>query len=78
MSSGDSGFVFDHFENTRNHKWTIIGVVGEDALSLDVTSVEIFAPASLEPAFTVSVSDLPQFIAGLTAAALPGDLTAVN
>jgi hypothetical protein len=65
----------DHFHNTHTDKWTIVGVVDE-SIGPEVSRVELFAPGSTEPVFTVAVSDLPQFIAAMTAAALPGDLTA--
>lgn len=66
---------FDHFRNTRHDRWTIIGVVGEDSDSGDVEMIEIFAGDANEPVLTIAVSDLPQFIAGLVASAVPGDLT---
>ncbi len=69
---------FDHFANTRHKNWTIIGVVNPEKSSLDVSTVEIFQPGVSEPALSIAVSDLPQFIAGLAAAALPGDLTATS
>ena len=42
---------------------------------MEVSTVEIFRPGIDEPVLSIAVSDLPQFIAGLTASALPGDLT---
>lgn len=66
---------FDHFRNTRHERWTIIGTVGEGADSGEVETIEIFVKDANDPAFTIAVSDLPQFIAGLVASAIPGDLT---
>ncbi|HXG71233.1 hypothetical protein [Plantibacter sp. RU18] len=66
---------FNHFRNTRHERWTIIGVVGEDSDSGDVDTVEIFAEDANEPIFTIAVPDIPQFIAGLVASTIPGDLT---
>ncbi|MBR2690433.1 MAG: hypothetical protein IKE42_21485 [Aquamicrobium sp.] len=67
--------MFDHFANTRHKNWTIIGVVDPKASTMEVSTVEIFRPGIDEPVLSIAVSDLPQFIAGLTASALPGDLT---
>jgi hypothetical protein len=76
MSSSEP--VFSHFANTRpsHNQWIIIGVVG----SLDdrvVRSVEIFqGPNRNEPRLVLAPEEVPQFVAGLIATIVPGDLTA--
>lgn len=65
----------DHFRNTHTAQWTIVGVVDE-SIGSQVSTVELFVPGDGEPVFVLAVADLPQFIAALAAAALPGDLTA--
>ncbi|MEV7806451.1 hypothetical protein AB0O28_26240 [Microbispora sp. NPDC088329] len=67
---------FSHFANTRHRNWRIIGV----ADSVDdpgVRSVEIFqGPDGNEPRLVLDPEDVPQFVAGLIATVMPGDLTA--
>lgn len=69
---------FSHFANTRprHNNWTIIGV----ADSFDdpgVRSVEVFqGPDHNEPRLVLAPKDVPQFVAGLIATVMPGDLTA--
>jgi hypothetical protein len=67
---------FSHFRNTRHKHWTIIGV----ADSVDdpgVRSVEIFqGPDRNEPRLVLAPEEVPQFVAGLIATVVPGDLTA--
>jgi hypothetical protein len=70
--------VFSHFVNTRppHNRWIIIGI----ADSVDdpgVRSVDIFqGPDRNEPRLVLAPEDVPQFVAGLIATVLPGDLTA--
>jgi hypothetical protein len=69
---------FSHFANTRprHRRWTIIGVA-ESADDPGVHSIEIFqGPDQNEPRLTLLPEDVPQFVAGLIATAMPGDLTA--
>ena len=66
---------FSHFRNTRHERWTLVGVADPDSPTDDVATVEIFTPGSTVPKLELAVSDVPQFIAGLIATALPGDLT---
>ncbi|WHT16164.1 hypothetical protein N8J89_23850 [Crossiella sp. CA-258035] len=70
--------AFSHFVNTRpqHERWTIIGVAGA-ADDPGVRSVEIFqGPDRDEPRLVLAPEDVPQFVAGLIATVLPGDLTA--
>ncbi|KAB8183718.1 MULTISPECIES: hypothetical protein [Microbispora] len=67
---------FSHFANTRHRNWTIIGVADspDDA---NVRSVEIFqGPDGNEPRLVLAPEEVPQFVAGLIATVMPGDLTA--
>ncbi|XUK62856.1 DUF397 domain-containing protein [Plantibacter sp. RU18] len=66
---------FDHFRNTRHERWTIVSVIGEGSDTGEVETIEIFVRDANDPVFAIAVSDLPQFIAGLVASAVPGDLT---
>jgi hypothetical protein len=69
---------FSHFANTRpsHRRWTIIGVA-ESAAEPEVQLVEIFqGPDREEPRLTLRPEDVPQFVAGLIATIVPGDLTA--
>ena len=76
MSSSEP--VFSHFANTRpshNH-WTIIGVADPTNHQV-VQSVEIFqGPDRNEPRLVLAPEEVPQFVAGLIATVVPGDLTA--
>ncbi|MFD9963280.1 hypothetical protein [Amycolatopsis sp. NPDC058986] len=70
--------VFGHFVNTRprHGNWTIVGVAGS-AGEPGVRSVEIFqGPDRDEPRLVLAPEDVPQFVAGLIATVMPGDLTA--
>jgi hypothetical protein len=70
--------AFDHFANTRpsHRRWTIIGVA-ETAADPGVRSVEIFqGPDEEEPRLVLDPEDVPQFVAGLIATVMPGDMTA--
>ncbi|WP_033294515.1 hypothetical protein [Amycolatopsis jejuensis] len=67
---------FSHFANTRHRNWTIIGVA-EGADDPGVHSVEVFqGPDHNEPRLVLDPAEVPQFVAGLIATVLPGDLTA--
>jgi len=69
---------FSHFANTRprHRRWRIIGVA-ESAHEPGVQSIEIFqGPDHNEPRLTLLPEDVPQFVAGLIATVMPGDLTA--
>jgi hypothetical protein len=71
---------FSHFANTRprHRRWRIIGVA-ETPADPGVRSVEIFQGPDLgEPCLTLLPEDVPQFVAGLIATVMPGDLTAVD
>lgn len=71
-----SGRAFSHFANTRHRNWSIIGVA-ENADDPGVRSVEIFqGPDHDEPRVVLDPADVPQFVAGLIATVMPGDLTA--
>lgn len=70
--------AFSHFANTRpwHQHWTIIGVA-DSADDPGVRSVEIFqGPNHNEPRLVLAPEDVPQFVAGLIATVMPGDLTA--
>ena len=68
--------AFSHFRNTRHQHWTIIGVA-DSADDPGVRSVEIFqGPDRDEPRLVLAPEDVPQFVAGLIATIMPGDLTA--
>jgi hypothetical protein len=76
MSSSEP--AFSHFANTRpshNH-WVIIGIA--DPMNHQVVqSVEIFqGPNRNEPRLVLAPEEVPQFVAGLIATVVPGDLTA--
>ena len=67
---------FSHFRNTRHKHWTIIGVT-DSADDPGVRSVEIFqGPDRNEPRLVLAPGEVPQFVAGLIATIVPGDLTA--
>ncbi|MEU8241253.1 hypothetical protein AB0C07_23660 [Actinoplanes missouriensis] len=69
---------FSHFANTRprHRRWRIIGVAGS-ADNPGVQTVEIFqGPDLSEPCLTLLPEEVPQFVAGLIATVMPGDLTA--
>ncbi|MEV4458029.1 hypothetical protein ACWEQG_25860 [Microbispora sp. NPDC004025] len=67
---------FSHFANTRHRNWTIIGVADAPDHA-EVRSVEIFqGPDGNEPRLVLSPEEVPQFVAGLIATVMPGDLTA--
>jgi len=71
---------FSHFGNTRprHRRWMIIGVA-ESADDPGVHTIEIFqGPDQDEPRLTLLPEDVPQFVAGLIATVMPGDLTADN
>ena len=67
---------FSHFDNTRHKRWTIIGV--KDSVDdPGVRSVEVFqGPDRNEPRLVLAAEEVPQFVAGLIATVVPGDLTA--
>lgn len=68
--------TFSHVENTRHRNWKIIGVA-ESADAPGVTAVEIYVSHdSAHPALVLAPEEVPQFIAGLVATVMPGDLTA--
>ncbi|MFC0115110.1 hypothetical protein [Kibdelosporangium aridum] len=74
MTSPES--AFSHFANTRHKNWTIIGVA-DSADDPGVRSIEIFQdPDRDEPRLVLAPEDVPQFVAGLIATVMPGDLTA--
>ena len=69
---------FSHFANTRprHRRWTIIGLA-ESADDPGVQLIEIYqGPDRDEPRLVLSPEDVPQFVAGLIATVVPGDLTA--
>jgi hypothetical protein len=67
---------FSHFANTRHANWTIVGVV-DSFQDQELHSVEIFqGPDHDEPRLILTPRDVPQFVAGLIATVMPGDLTA--
>jgi hypothetical protein len=67
---------FSHFRNTRHKHWTIIGVT-DSVDDPGVQSVEIFqGPDRNEPRLVLAPEEVPQFVAGLIATIVPGDLTA--
>lgn len=69
---------FSHFANTRprHRRWTIIGVA-DAADEPGVRSIEVFQGADHdEPRLVLAPEDVPQFVAGLIATVVPGDLTA--
>jgi hypothetical protein len=67
---------FSHFGNTRHKHWTIIGV-RDSVDDPGVRSVEVFqGPDRNEPRLVLSPEEVPQFVAGLIATVVPGDLTA--
>jgi hypothetical protein len=67
---------FSHFRNTRHKHWTIIGVT-DSVDDPGVRSVEIFqGPDRNEPRLVLAPEEVPQFVAGLIATVVPGDLTA--
>lgn len=70
--------AFSHFANTRprHRNWRIIGVA-DSAADPGVRSVEIFqGPDRDEPRLVLAPEEVPQFVAGLVATVMPGDLTA--
>lgn len=70
--------AFSHFANTRppHRRWTIIGVA-DSADDPGVRSVEIFQGQNHdEPRLVLAPEEVPQFVAGLIATVMPGDLTA--
>jgi hypothetical protein len=67
---------FSHFRNTRHRHWTIIGVA-DSVDNPGVQSVEIFqGPDRNQPRLVLTPEEVPQFVAGLIATIMPGDLTA--
>jgi hypothetical protein len=67
---------FSHFANTRHENWTIIGVADRPDTD-DVHTVEIYqGPDRDHPKLVLAPGEVPQFIAGLVATVVPGDLTA--
>ena len=66
---------FSHFRNTRHEHWTIIGVA-DSADDPGVRSVEVFQGPDPEPRLVLAPEEVPQFVAGLIATVMPGDLTA--
>ncbi|WP_305783508.1 hypothetical protein [Symbioplanes lichenis] len=67
---------FSHFSNTRprHRRWRIIGVA--ERAGEPVHTVEIFQGADPDvPVLTLRPEDVPQFVAGLVATVMPGDLT---
>ncbi|MBE1469219.1 hypothetical protein [Kibdelosporangium phytohabitans] len=73
---GSPGPAFSHFATTRHENWTIIGVA-DSADGPGVRSVEIFqGPDHDEPRLVLAPEEVPQFVAGLIATVMPGDLTA--
>jgi hypothetical protein len=68
--------TFSHFANTRHENWTIIGIADRPD-TRDVHTVEIYqGPDRDRPALVLASDEVPQFIAGLVATVVPGDLTA--
>ncbi|MBO4271235.1 hypothetical protein [Microbispora triticiradicis] len=66
---------FSHFANTRHKNWTIIGVA--DSADREVRSIEIFQGGDGNtPQLVLKPEEVPQFVAGLIATVVPGDLTA--
>ncbi len=61
---------------TPHQDWTVVGVPDPSGGPV-VHSVEVFqGPDQDEPRLVIATPDLPQFVAGLVATVLPGDLTA--
>jgi hypothetical protein len=70
--------AFSHFANTRpsHRRWRIIGVT-DSVDDPGVRLVEIFqGPDSEEPRLVLTPEEVPQFVAGLIATVMPGDMTA--
>ncbi|WP_143231069.1 hypothetical protein [Actinosynnema sp. ALI-1.44] len=75
MDHDSAAPVFSHFANTRHENWTIIGVA-DSAGQPGVRSVEIFqGPDHDHPRLVLAPEEVPQFVAGLIATVMPGDLT---